>query len=78
MNKQKFNAKAPKAPKDRQDTMHALALPDAAGDNQPSVNRQPVFNPESWRSFFASSRLGVAPLVIHPMARLFSSSRFRV
>jgi hypothetical protein len=31
-------------------------------------NRRPVFNLESWRSFFASSRLGVAPLVIHPIA----------
>jgi hypothetical protein len=31
-------------------------------------NRRPVFNLESWRFFFASSRLGVAPWVIHPIA----------
>jgi hypothetical protein len=52
--------------------VHTFALPDASGDNQPSEpptgNRRPVFNLESWRSFFASSRLGVAPLVIHPIA----------
>jgi hypothetical protein len=31
-------------------------------------NRQSVFNLASWRSFFAPSRLGVAPLVIYPIA----------
>jgi hypothetical protein len=58
------------APKDRQDSVHAFTLPDASGNDQPSVNRHPVFKLESWRCFFAPSRLGVAPLVIHPIALL--------
>jgi hypothetical protein len=54
------------APKDRQDSVHAFALWGASGGSH--LNRRPVFNLESWRCFFASSRLGVAPFLIHPIA----------
>jgi hypothetical protein len=67
VNKQKFNAKAPGRPRTAKTACtysHCQTL--LATISHP--NRQPVFNLESWRSFFASSRLGVAPLVIHPIA----------
>jgi hypothetical protein len=67
VNKQKFNAKAPGRPrtaKTARTYSHCRTL--LATISHP--NRQPVCNLKSWRCFFASSRLGVAPLVIHPIA----------
>jgi hypothetical protein len=58
--KQKFNAKAPGRPRTAKTAcMHSHCRTLLATISHP--NRQPVFNLESWRSFFASSRLGVAP-----------------
>jgi hypothetical protein len=62
-----FNAKAPGRPRTaKKACTHSHCETLLATISHP--NRQPVFNLESWRSFFASSRLGVAALVIHPIA----------
>jgi hypothetical protein len=62
VNKQKFNAKAPRRPRTAKTAcMHSYWGTLLAAISHP--NRQPVVNLESWRFFFASSRLGVAPLV---------------
>jgi hypothetical protein len=64
-------ARKSRAMTDGESRRHRLLVsPEASGDSHP--NRQPVFNLESWRRFFASSRLGVAPLVIHPSALLLA------
>jgi hypothetical protein len=55
------------APKDRQDSVHSFALPAASGDDQPSEPPTDI-QPGILAVLFASSRLGVAPLVIHPIA----------
>ena len=50
----------------RQDTVRGCEPRDVAAKDQPS--EPPDFNPlASWRSLFASSRLGVALQVIHPI-----------
>jgi hypothetical protein len=67
VNDQKFNAKAPGRPR----TAKTLCLHSHRGTLLVTINhpnRQFVFNSASWRFFFASSRLGVAALVIHPIA----------
>jgi hypothetical protein len=55
------------APKDRQDRVHAFALPDASSYDQPSEPPTGI-QPGILAVLFASSRLGVAALVIHPIA----------
>jgi hypothetical protein len=63
----KFNAKAP----GRTRTAKTLCLHSYCGTLLVTINhpnRQSVFNSASWRFLFASSRLGVAALVIHPIA----------
>jgi hypothetical protein len=67
VSKQKFNAKAPGHPRTAKTACtHSHCRTFLATISHP--NRQPVLNLESWRSFFASSRLGVAALVVHPIA----------
>jgi hypothetical protein len=67
VNDRKFNAKAPGRPR----IAKTLCLHSHRGTLLVTINhpnRQSVFNSTSWRFLFASSRLGVAALVIHPIA----------
>ena len=65
--KEKDNAKAPRRPRTAKTPClcsHCPTLPVTVSH----PNRQYGVHLASWRSFFASSRLGVAALVIHPIA----------
>jgi hypothetical protein len=67
VNKQKDNAKAPRRPR----TAKTSCLRSNRGTLSVAIsysNRHYVIHLTSWRSFFASSRLGVARLVIQPIA----------
>jgi hypothetical protein len=65
VNDQKFNAKAPGRPR----TAKTRCLHSHRGTLLVTINhpnRQPVFNLESWRCFFATWRLDVAPFGYSP------------